>query len=108
MFMLKQFIKVLVLPPGIWLILLAAVLVFWRRKWARMLLLVTLIIIVLLHSGTVAQALRFSLESRFPPLIDCRGAAPYDAIVVLMSSAQTAGGVSSTAAGVRGFAKRHF
>jgi len=93
MFVLKQFIKGFILPPGIWLILLAAVLVFWKKKWAWKLLLATFVIIVLLHSGIVAHGLRHSLESQFPPLVDCRGAAPYDAIVVLMSSADMKGGL---------------
>jgi uncharacterized SAM-binding protein YcdF (DUF218 family) len=93
MFLLKQFIKGLVLPPGIWLILIAAVLVFWKRKWSRKLLLATFIVVVLLHSGIVARGLRYTLESRFPLLIDCRAAAPYDAIVVLMGSAEMKGGL---------------
>jgi len=93
MFMLKQFIKGFVLPPGIWLILLAAVLIFWKTKWARKLLLGTFIIVLLLHSGLVAQGLRYPLESRFAPLIDCRISAPYDAIVVLMSGAELKGGL---------------
>jgi len=93
MFMLKQFIKGFVLPPGTWLILLAAVLVFWKKKWARKLLLGTFLIVLLLHSGVVAQSLRYPLESRFAPLSDCRAAAPYDAIVVLMSGADLIGGL---------------
>ena len=39
MFMLKQFLKGIILPPGIWLVLLLAVLIFWKRRRARKLLL---------------------------------------------------------------------
>lgn len=83
MFVLKQFIKVLVLPPVPWLLLLLAVLIFWRRHWARKLLCFTFLIILALHSGAVNYALRYPLESRYPPLTDPGTAEPYDAVVVL-------------------------
>ena len=51
MFVLKQFLKVLILPPLPWMLMLLAVLIFWRRRWARKLLFVTLCLIVVLHSG---------------------------------------------------------
>ena len=51
MFLLKQFLKALLLPPVPWLVLLLAVLIFWRRTWARALLFVTFLLIVALHSG---------------------------------------------------------
>ena len=35
MFILKQFLKALLLPPMPWLLLLLAVLIFWQRRWAR-------------------------------------------------------------------------
>jgi uncharacterized SAM-binding protein YcdF (DUF218 family) len=85
MFLLKQFIKSVLLPPTLWLILLLAVLVFWEKGWARKLLLGTFLLILALHSGLFAQLAGYSLESRFAPLRDCRAAAPHDAIVVLMS-----------------------
>lgn len=93
MFVLKQFIKVLVLPPMPWLLLLLAVLIFWRRTWARKLLLFAFLIIVALHSDPVNYALRYPLESRYPPIVDPRAAMPYDAIVVLTSSMTPAEGL---------------
>ena len=91
MFVLKQFLKELILPPFPWLLLLLIVLIFWRRRWARTLLLVTFCLIVLLHSGFVGYALRYPLESRYPPLRNPAQAEPYDAIVVL-----TAGTIPSS------------
>ena len=41
MFVLKQFLKALLLPPMLWLLMLLAVLLFWRRAWARKLLFYT-------------------------------------------------------------------
>jgi uncharacterized SAM-binding protein YcdF (DUF218 family) len=90
MFLLKQFLKAVLLPPMLWLMLLLAVLLFWRRRWARKLLLLTLLLIFALHSGLVNYALRYPLEARYPPLIDPRSVGSYDAIVVL-----TAGSVAS-------------
>jgi uncharacterized SAM-binding protein YcdF (DUF218 family) len=85
MFVLQQFLKALILPPTLWLLMLLVVLFFWRRRWARKLLLLTLLLIVALHSGLVNYALRYPLESHYPPLLDPR-AVSYDAIVVLTSS----------------------
>jgi uncharacterized SAM-binding protein YcdF (DUF218 family) len=93
MFVLKQFLKALLLPPMPWLLMLLAVLIFWRRSWARRLLLITLLLIFALHSGAVNYALRYPLESRHPPLLDPRKAGPYDAIVVLTSSMVPASGM---------------
>jgi uncharacterized SAM-binding protein YcdF (DUF218 family) len=83
MFLLKQFLKVLILPPGCWLLALVAVLIFWKRRWARKLLLATVIVIFALHSDLAANGLGWLLESRYRPLLDPRGIGPYDAIVVL-------------------------
>ena len=63
--------------------MLLAVLIFWRRRWARKLLFVTFCLIVVLHSGIFGYFLRYPLESRYPPLIDPTKVEPYDAIVVL-------------------------
>ena len=93
MFVLKQFLKALLLPPTLWLLLLLAVLVFWRRAWARKLLLYTTLLIFALHSGPVNYALRYPLESRYPPLLDPKAAGAYDAIVVLTSGVILAGGL---------------
>jgi uncharacterized SAM-binding protein YcdF (DUF218 family) len=93
MFVLKQFLKQLLLPPVPWLIMLLAVLIFWRRPWARKLLLVTFLLILALHSGPVNYALRYPLESRYAPLVDPRNTGPYDAIVVLTASMIPAGGL---------------
>jgi uncharacterized SAM-binding protein YcdF (DUF218 family) len=93
MFVLKQFLKALLLPPTLWLFMLLAVLVFWRRSWARRLLLFTLLIIFAMHCGPVNYALRYPLESRYPPLLDPKRAGSYDAIVVLTSSIIPAGGL---------------
>jgi len=93
MFVLKQFLKVLVLPPGVWLLMLVAVLAFWHRRWARRLLLFTVLLIFAVHSGMVNYALRYPLESRYVPVIDPRKVAPYDAIVVLTGGITPAGGL---------------
>ena len=93
MFVLKQFLKYLLLPPLPWMLLIVIVLIFWQRRWARTLLFLTLVIIFALHSGPVNYALRYPLESRYQPVIDPRAVAPYDAIVVLTASMVPAGGL---------------
>jgi uncharacterized SAM-binding protein YcdF (DUF218 family) len=93
MFILKQFLKYLLLPPLPWMLLIVVVLIFWQRRWARKLLLLTVLIIFALHSGPLNYALRYPLESRYKPLIDPRAVAPYDAIVVLTASMVPAGGL---------------
>ena len=93
MFLLKQFLKIIILPPMPWVVLLILVLIFWRRRWARKLLGVTIVLVFILHSGYVGHWLRYPLESRYAPLIDPRGAEPYGAIVVLMGGVIPAGGL---------------
>jgi uncharacterized SAM-binding protein YcdF (DUF218 family) len=93
MFILKSFLKVLILPPGIWMVLLALVFVLWKRHWARKFFLGAFLLILALHSGLVSRSLAYVLESRFPPLLDCRKAEPYDAIVVLSSGSIPATGL---------------
>jgi uncharacterized SAM-binding protein YcdF (DUF218 family) len=93
MFVLKQFLKALLLPPMPWLILLLAVIIFWRRTWARKLLLLSFLLIVALHSGPINYALRYPLESRYSPVIDPNTVGPYDAIVVLTASSIPAEGL---------------
>ena len=93
MFILKQFLKSLLLPPMPWLLLLLVVLIFWQRRWARRLLFLTFFLILGLHCGPANYALRYPLESRYPPLLDPRKAGPYDAIVVLTSSTVQATGL---------------
>ena len=93
MFVLKQFLKALLLPPMPWLILLLAVVVFWRRTWARKLLFLTVLLIIGLHSGLINYALRYPLESRYPPVIDPNKVGPFDAIVVLTAGSIPAEGL---------------
>lgn len=93
MFLLKQFLKALLLPPLPWLLLLLAVLLFWRRQWARKLLFFTFFMILVLHSGIMNYALRYPLESRYPPLIDPKKVGSYDAIVVLTAGSVPARGL---------------
>jgi uncharacterized SAM-binding protein YcdF (DUF218 family) len=93
MFVLKQFLKGLFLPPMPWILLLIAVLIFWRKRWARKLLFATILLILALHSGLVADLLRYPLESRYPPLLKPQAAEPYDAIVVLTGGLIPAGGL---------------
>ncbi len=93
MFILKQFLKRLVLPPMSWILLLLVVLIFWNRRWARKLLLATFLIVIALHSTHVQDLARYSLESRYSPLIDPHQAEPYDAIVVLTGGSVPAGGL---------------
>ena len=95
MFILKQFLKQLILPPALWLLPLLVVLIFWRRGWARKFLFAIFCLILLLHSGVVSYGLRYPLESRYAPLIDPAQAEPYDAIVVLTSASIPAGGLIS-------------
>src|SRR5207253_4393721 len=93
MFVLKQFLKELILPPLPGMLLLLAVIIFWRRWWARKLLLATFCLIVALHSGPVGYLLRYPLESRYPPLLEPAKVEPYDAIVVLTGSMIPASGL---------------
>jgi uncharacterized SAM-binding protein YcdF (DUF218 family) len=93
MFVLKQFLKELILPPLPWMLLLLAVLIFWRRWWARKLLLTTFCLIIALHSGPVGYLLRYPLESHYPPLLEPAKVEPYDAIVVLTGSMIPASGL---------------
>ena len=93
MFVLKQFLKALLLPPMPWLLMLLAVLIYWHRQWTRKLLLITFLLILALHSGSVNYALRYPLESRHPPLLDPRKAGPYDAIIVLTGGIVPASGL---------------
>jgi uncharacterized SAM-binding protein YcdF (DUF218 family) len=93
MFVLKQFLKALLLPPMPWLLMLLAVLIFWQRSWARKLLLATFLLILALHCGPVNYALRYPLESRYAPLIDPRKTSSYDAIVVLTGGITPASGL---------------
>jgi hypothetical protein len=86
MFLLKQILKQLFLPPTFWIVLLVLVVIFWRRRWARVLLLTVTALIIVLHNGTVNNKLRYPLEARYPVLEDPRKAAPYDAIVVLLGN----------------------
>lgn len=93
MFVIKQFLKVLILPPMPWFLLLLVVLIYWRRRWARTLLLATFCLIFALHSGIVGYWLRYPLESSYSPLLEPAKVEPYDAIVVLTSSEIPAGGL---------------
>jgi uncharacterized SAM-binding protein YcdF (DUF218 family) len=86
MFVLKQFLKALIMPPMLWLLMLLAVLIFWHRQWARKLMLLTFVLILLSHCGPVNYALLYPLESRYVALVDPKKAGSYDAIVVLTSS----------------------
>jgi len=84
MFLLKQILKQLILPPTPWIVLLVLVVIFWRRRWARTLLLAVTALIIVLHTGIVNNWLRYPLEARYPILLDPAEAEPYDAIVVLL------------------------
>ena len=93
MFVLKQFFKLLLLPPTLWLLLLLAVLIFWQRSWARKLLLFTFVLIFALHRGWVNYVLRYPLESSYAPVLDPKELGSYDAIVVLTSGIVAAEGL---------------
>jgi uncharacterized SAM-binding protein YcdF (DUF218 family) len=94
MFVIKQFLKQLLLPPMPWMLALLAVLVFWQRKWARKLLLVTLCGIITLHSGLIGHWLRYPLEAAYPPLLKPQASEPYEAIIVLTGASIPAGGLA--------------
>jgi uncharacterized SAM-binding protein YcdF (DUF218 family) len=93
MFLLKQFLKDVILPPFPSIFLLLVVFVFWRRPWARKLLLTAICLVVVLHSGIAGYVLRYPLESRYAPLIDPNKAGSYDAIVVLNGDSIPPGGL---------------
>jgi uncharacterized SAM-binding protein YcdF (DUF218 family) len=93
MFVLKQFLKQLLLPPTPWLLALLLVVLFWPRNWARKLLLFTLCGVLILHSGLIGRWARYPLEASYPPLLNPQGAEPYDAIIVLTSASLPAGGL---------------
>jgi uncharacterized SAM-binding protein YcdF (DUF218 family) len=93
MFDLKQYLKEFILPPLPWMLMLLAVLVFWRRRWARTLFSVAFCLILAFHSGFCGYLLRYPLESRYLPLLDPTQAEPYDAIVVLAGGMTTADGL---------------
>jgi uncharacterized SAM-binding protein YcdF (DUF218 family) len=93
MFVIKQFLKELILPPVPWILLLLLVVIFWPRRWARKLLFFTVCLIVALHSGIASYALRYPLESRYAPVIDPIKAESYDAIVVLTGGSIPATGL---------------
>lgn len=93
MFALKQFLKLIFLPPTPWVVLLVLAAVYWSRRWARKLLWTAIAIIYVLHSGLVGELLRYPLESSYAPLLDPRAAEPYDAIVVLMAGTVPATGL---------------
>lgn len=92
MFILKQFIKALILPPTLWLVLLLIVLIFWHRRWARKLLCFTLLLVFALHSNAINYALRYPLESYYRPLLNIQIVGGFDAIVVLTGETQPADG----------------
>jgi uncharacterized SAM-binding protein YcdF (DUF218 family) len=94
MFVIKQFLKQLVLPPVPWMLALLVVFVFWQRTWARKLLLITLCGILILHSGLIGAGLRYPLESAYPPVLNPQDFEPYDAIIVLTSSSLPAEGLA--------------
>ncbi len=93
MFVVKQFLKVLILPPMPWILLLLFVVILWKRRWARKLLFATIALVVVTHSDYSYRLLRYPLESRYAPLLDPRAAEPYDAIVVLTGGTIPAGGL---------------
>ena len=93
MFVVKQFLKGVLLPPLPWLLVLLVVWTCWHRRWARTLLLGTIVGIFALHSGALGYWLRYPLESRYAPLRDPRQAGPYEAIVVLTGGLVPASGL---------------
>jgi uncharacterized SAM-binding protein YcdF (DUF218 family) len=93
MFLLKQFLKQLILPPMAWILPLLVVFLFWQRRWARKFLFFTLCGIFALHSGIIGYWLRYPLESGYPPRLNPRDAGHYDAIVVLTSASFPVGGL---------------
>jgi uncharacterized SAM-binding protein YcdF (DUF218 family) len=106
MFLLKQILKPLILPPAPWIVLLVLIAIFWRRRWARKALIAVTVLIYALHSGAVSYGLRYPLESRYPALVDPRGVEPYDAIVVLLGSVAPPGGLSPFASIDEGMFRR--
>lgn len=87
-------ITALILPPGVFLALLAAG-IFWGRKhrWARWLAGVSLFLFVLLTLKVIAYAMVAPFEARWPPL-DPRAAgrlASTQAMIVVLGGGRTLG-----------------
>lgn len=87
-------ITALILPPGVFFVLLAAGL-FWGRKhrWARWLAGVSLAAFVLLTLKVVAFSLVAPFEARWPPLDPqaAGGLAPAQAMIVVLGGGRTLG-----------------
>jgi len=93
MFVVKQFLKGVLLPPLPWILVLLVVWTCWHCRWARKLLLGTIVGIFALHSGALGYWLRYPLEARYAPLREPRQAGPYEAIVVLTGGLVPASGL---------------
>jgi hypothetical protein len=62
MFVLKQFLKELILPPLPWILMLLAVLIFWRQRLARKLHFFNIGLLFVHHCGMLGYLVRYPLE----------------------------------------------
>src|SRR5262249_27607765 len=83
MFVLKQFLKALILPPMPWLLMLLGVLIFWRRPWARNLFFVPSFLFFVPTGGAFGSLLPYPFKWIMAPLTAPAKVEPYDAFVVL-------------------------
>lgn len=84
----------MILPPGLFLVLLAAGLYWGRtRRWARWLAAVSLLAFTLLTLNVVAYQLAAPFEARWPPLDlqVARSLAPEQAMIVVLGGGRTLG-----------------
>ena len=84
----------MILPPGVFFVLLAAGL-FWggKHRWARWLAAVSLVAFTLLTLKVVAYQLAAPFEARWPPLAPqaTKGLTPAQAMIVVLGGGRTLG-----------------
>ena len=87
-------VSALILPPGVFFVLLAAGLVWGRKhRWGRWLALGSLVAFVLLSLNVVAYSLARPFEDRWPPLDPAvaKGLGPGRAMIVVLGGGRTLG-----------------
>lgn len=87
-------VSALILPPGVFFVLLAAGL-FWggRHRWGRLLAVGSLVAFVMLSLNAVGYALVKPFEDRWPPLDSAvaKGLGPERAVIVVLGGGRTLG-----------------
>lgn len=87
-------VSALILPPGVFFVLLAMGL-FWsaKHRWGRWLAVVSLVAFALLSLNVVGYALVKPFEDRWPPLdpVIAKGLGPERAVIVVLGGGRTLG-----------------